>query len=109
MANFQGPKTLREFDAFNPLRNLWRNVLIVAIEDAMRIKNKIVRYPEHYAGRRFHELDYVTLPNSDFVKVCEFADLDHNMIRNKVFEALERMNNVKDDMSSVPRKWLFKS
>ena len=37
MADY-GTRTLNEYDAFNPVRNLWRNVLIVAISDAIKIK-----------------------------------------------------------------------
>jgi len=29
-------RTLNEYDTFNPVRNLWRNVLIVAIEDVVK-------------------------------------------------------------------------
>ena len=35
MANLN-PKTLREHEDFNPVRNLWRNVLFVAIEDVVK-------------------------------------------------------------------------
>ncbi len=81
MASYE--KALIEFDTFNPVKNLWRNVLIVAISDAIKIKANTIKYSEFYANRRFHELDYVTLPNSDFVKVCEYAELDHNLVRKK--------------------------
>ena len=37
MANYE--KALNEFDTFNPVRNLWRNVLIVAISDAIKVKS----------------------------------------------------------------------
>ena len=39
MADY-GTKTLSEYDTFDPVRNLWRNVLVVAISDAIKIKSK---------------------------------------------------------------------
>jgi len=87
MADY-GTRTLNEYDTFNPVRNLWRNVLIVALSDAIKIKSNIVKYKEFYAKRRFHELDYVTLPNSDFAKICEYAELDHNLVRKKIIKTL---------------------
>ena len=41
-----GLKAINLEDPFNPLRNLWRNVLIVAIEDAIKIKRQTVKYKE---------------------------------------------------------------
>jgi hypothetical protein len=106
-----GSRTLKEFDTFDPIRNLWRNVLIVAISDAIKVKSNIVKFSEHYGNRRFHELDYVTLPNSDFAKICEYAELDHNMVRKKVIKTLEDMekNYDKDNMPAMPWKRLYQS
>jgi len=92
-----GLKALSEFDQFNPVRNLWRNVLIVSIEDAIKVANAI---------RRFHELDYVMLPNSDFRAVCEYAELDHNMLRNKIISIIERIKDGEGHMPEMQRKWL---
>ena len=108
MADY-GLKAVSLYDTFNPVRNLWRNVLIVAIEDAIKMTNLIVKYPDFYNHKRYHSIDYVTLPNSDFRKVCEYAELDHNMVRNKVIQTLERIKNDKENMSEVFRKWLHKS
>jgi hypothetical protein len=106
-----GSRTLKEFDTFDPIRNLWRNVLIVAISDAIKVKSNIVKFSEHYGNRRFHELDYVTLPNSDFAKICEYAELDHNMVRKKVIKTLDDMekNYDKDNMPEMPWKRLYQS
>jgi|SRR5210317_1977840 len=110
MANY-GTKALNEYDTFNPIRNLWRNVLIVAISDAIKIKSNIIKFSEFYGKRRFHELDYVTLPNSDFAKICEYAELDHNLVRKKIIKTLDNMekNYDKDSMSSLPWKRLYQS
>ena len=79
-----GLKAINLEDPFNPLRNLWRNVLIVAIEDAIKVKRQTVKYKEFYEKRRFHELDYVSLPNRDFDHVCSMAELDGSLVRKKV-------------------------
>ena len=85
-------KTLIEHDTFDPVRNLWRNVLVVAIEDAIKIKTTILKFKHFYANqnRRWHELDYVSLPNQDFDSVCYLANLDGNLVRRKVNETLEK-------------------
>ena len=109
MANFQGLRTVNVHDSFNPLRNLWRNVLIVAIEDAIKIKKNIIKYSDFYSGRRFYELDYVSLPNRDFDAVCSMAELDGALVRRKVNQVLERMENNDDDMPTMPWKRLYQS
>ena len=106
-----GSRTLNEYDTFNPVRNLWRNVLIVAISDAIKIKSNIVKFKEFYEKRRFHEIDYVTLPNSDFAKICEYAELDHNLVRKKIIITLDNMekNYDKGNMPEMPWKRLYQS
>ena len=110
MADY-GSRTLNEYDTFNPVRNLWRNVLVVSISDAIKIKSNIVKYKEFYEKKRFHEIDYVTLPNSDFAKICEYAELDHNLVRKKIIITLDNMekNYDKDNMPSMPWKRLYQS
>jgi len=109
MANYE--RALNEYDTFNPVRNLWRNVLIVAISDAIKIKSNIIKFKEFYEKRRFHEIDYVTLPNSDFAKICEYAELNHNLVRKKIIITLDNMekNYDKDNMPSMPWKRLYQS
>ena len=104
-------RTLNEYDTFNPVRNLWRNVLIVAISDAIKIKTNIIKFKEMYSKRRFHEIDYVTLPNSDFAKICDYADLDHNLVRKKIIITLDNMekNYEKGNMPEMPWKRLYQS
>jgi hypothetical protein len=109
MASYE--KALNEYDTFNPIRNLWRNVLIVAISDAIKIKSNIIKFSEFYGKRRFHDRAYVTVPNSDFAKICEYAELDHNLVRKKIIKTLDNMENNydKDSMSSLPWKRLYQS
>jgi hypothetical protein len=104
-------RTLNEYDTFNPVRNLWRNVLVVAIEDAIKIKTMTLKFKHFYAkqNRRWHELDYVSLPNQDFDSVCYLANLDGNIVRRKINETLERMEKTygKGDMPDMPWKRLY--
>ena len=102
-----GLKAINLQDPFNPLRNLWRNVLIVAIEDAIKIKRQILKYSEFYGKRRFYEIDYVSLPNRDFDHVCSMAELDGSLVRKKVNALLERME--RDDLPEMPWKRLYQS
>ena len=104
-----GLKAINLEDPFNPLRNLWRNVLIVAIEDAIKIKKQTVKYREFYEKRRFHELDYVSLPNRDFDHVCSMAELDGALVRKKVNALLERMERDGNNMPTMPWKRLYQS
>jgi len=108
MASYE--KALNEYDTFNPIRKLWRNVLVNAIEDAIKIKANIIKFKDFYEKKRFLEIDYVTLPNSDFAKICEYAELDHNLVRKKIVKTLENMeNNYDKSMSSLPWKRLYQS
>ena len=56
---YLGNKALSEYDTFDPIRNLWRNVLIVAISDAIKVKQNIVKFSEFYKNKSFYELDKV--------------------------------------------------
>src|SRR6056300_1134630 len=117
MARYQpgnfGFKTLVEYDVRDPIRNLWRNVLVVALEDAIKIKNKTLRFSEFYSNKRFHELDYVSLPNRDFDGVCQLAQLDGNLVRKKVNQFLKGMEEnygkKKSNMPTLPWKRLYQS
>jgi hypothetical protein len=92
---YLGNKALSEYDTFDPIRNLWRNVLIVAISDAIKVKQNIVKFSEFYKNKRFYELDYVTLPNRDFDMVCDMSNLDGNLVRKKVNKLMKEMGQNK--------------
>ena len=117
MARYQpgnfGFKTLVEYDVRDPIRNLWRNVLIVALEDAIKIKNKTLKFSEFYSNKRFHELDYVSLPNRDFDKVCQLAQLDGNLVRKKINQFLKGIEKNygknKNNMPTLPWKRLYQN
>ena len=117
MARYQpgnfGFKTLVEYDVRDPIRNLWRNVLVVALEDAIKIKNKTLKFSEFYTNKRFHELDYVSLPNRDFDEVCQLAHLDGNLVRKKINQFLKGMEENygknKNNMPTLPWKRLYQN
>ena len=115
MARYQqgnfGFKTLVEYDTRDPIRNLWRNVLIVAIEDAIKIKDRFIKFSEFYNGKKSFELDYVTKDNRDFNKVCELAQLDGNIVRKKINKVMKEMedNYGKETMPKMPWKRLYQS
>ena len=105
-----GLKAVNLHDTFDPIRNLWRNVLVVAISDAIKIKSRTLKFSEFYSNKRFLELDYVTLPNRDFDAVCAMSDLDGNLVRkkiNKVMKAMEESDGT--NMPTMPWKRLYQS
>ena len=65
----------------NPIQSLWRNVLIVALEDAL---GKGFR-SYGMSDRNYSDLSrrWFTEPNADFKAVCTFAGFDHEYIRMK--------------------------
>ncbi len=93
--------------AKDPIKSLWRNVLVVAIEDA--IKACVMKH-KYKADVTFHDLLYITEPNQDFATVCHYADLDHSLVRSKVRRTLNRIedNYAKKDMSELQREWVSK-
>ena len=104
-------KTLIEHDNFDPVRNLWRNVLVTAIEDAIKLKNRTIKFKEFYKNDMFYEIEYVTKPNRDFDSVCYMAQLDGNIVRKKINKVMKDMedNYGKNDMPKMPWKRLYQS
>ena len=68
----------------NPIQSLWRNVLIVALEDAIGKGFRCYGMSDrnYYNSARA----YFTEPNADFKAVCTFAGFDHEYIRMKAKE-----------------------
>ena len=89
MANLQ--QFLRNLNTLgeerDPVRSLWRNVLIVALEDALG-KNKIIHYTYIKSAR-----EYFLEPNRDFKTVCEYAGFDHEYIRMKAKNYFRKEKN----------------
>ena len=112
MVGFLGLKTIDVIESKrkDPNKSLWRNVLIVAIEDAIKATERKCMFREFYANKRNLEIEYDTEPNQDFATVCHYADLDHSLVRSKVRRTLNRIedNYAKKDMSELQREWVSK-
>lgn len=70
------------------LTNLWRTVLMSAIEDAIHgplFGNYKVKLREIHAAR-----EYIIKPNKDFDEVCTLADLDPVAVRERVIRLIEK-------------------
>ena len=71
-------------ERLDPERSLWRNVLIVALEDAVgrQWRNKNYGNPGNdYLTQSAR--NYFLEPNRDFALVCQYAGFDHQYIRMK--------------------------
>jgi len=111
MANFQN---LRATDLYNsrqkdPVITLWRSVLTVAIEDAIKMKKIRMRNWQFYKDKICPEIDYVIQPNHDFATICHYSDLDHNLVRKKVIKTLNKIeeSDGKTNMPKVPWERLY--
>ena len=94
MANYLSQKTVFELDPFNPIRNLWRNVLIACIEDALKEAHIKIRFnlgPE----KRWENIEYFTDNNVDLNFICESAGLSPVAIKRNVSKLLEDIENRK--------------
>jgi len=85
MANLQSlfPRAVKLHETFDPERNLWRNVLIVALEDALGRHALNKNYGYMRRGTTESSRSYFTEPNGDFKMVCTLAGFDHEYIRMK--------------------------
>ena len=77
----------------DPIRSLWRNVLIVALEDALgrHYMHKNIKIVNSLYVKSARE--YFLEPNRDFKTVCEFARFDHEYIRMKVKNYFRKEEN----------------
>jgi|TARA_R100000501_G_scaffold9981_1_gene19619 hypothetical protein len=106
------PKSLEAPDRKDPIRDLWRNVLIVALEDALGkgFKKHGLAYGVYADSHR----EYFTVPNWDFKIVCDYAGLDHEYVRMKARQFFkkklkEREENAQRNLPRVQRKWFYNS
>ena len=65
----------------DPVKSLWRNVLIVALEDALGKGFK--SYGMSYKNYNDSARRWFTDSNVDFKAVCTFAGFDHEYVRMK--------------------------
>jgi|TARA_R100001594_G_scaffold149565_1_gene207749 hypothetical protein len=89
-------------DQFNfvgrdPIKALWRNVLLVALEDAIKERKWRNRsYGVNCSSQSAQE--YFLYPSKDFQMVCTLAGFDHQYIRRK---ARRKFEDVEKNMHSV--------
>jgi len=106
MADY-GTKTFNLYEKKDPVRDLWRNVLIVGIEDLIR-KKKL----QYQWNRKAYCLEEMWFHHEDFNLICEYSELEPKTVRKRVYETIERMEKKyadKNNMPKVPWKWLYKS
>lgn len=113
MGKFQGLRTVDVIGnkIHDPCKHLWRSVLVIAIEDAIKDQITRCRYKRFFDGSYSSEISYVTKPNQDFATVCHYADLDHNLVRSKIKKVLKNIeeNYGKSNMPQMPWQRLFKN
>jgi len=75
----------------DPVKSLWRNVLIVALEDAIGRGFRCYGMSDrnYYNSAKA----YFTEPNADFKAVCTFAGFDHEYIRMKATKYFRKEQN----------------
>jgi len=108
LSNSPIQKTIELHEKKDPVRNLWRNVLIVGIEDLLKKKEIQIKFnaPEKYS------LEEMWFDHEDFDLICEYSQLAPKIVRKRVFETIERIRNKyvgKRNMSEMPGKWFYKS
>ena len=100
-------KTIELHEKRDPVRNLWRNVLIVAIEDLLKKKEIHIKY-----NNKKYSLEEMWLHHEDFNLVCEWAQFEPKIIRKRIYEAIqkiERKYENKKNMPKMPWKRLYQS
>ena len=81
-------------------RNLWRNVLIVALEDAIGRGWRDYGITRAFKSERAQA--YFLEPNADFKSVCTFAGFDHEYVRMKAKKYFkEKANEKKNYLQSM--------
>ena len=76
-------------------RNLWRNVLIVALEDAIGRGWRDYGITRAFKSERAQA--YFLEPNRDFALVCHYAGFDHEYVRMKVKKFIKENRNDRPD------------
>jgi len=107
MANFQGLKTINLEETKDPYRNLWRNVLIVGIEDLF--KKKEIQYK--FKNKKYC-VEEMWLHHEDFDLVCEYSQLSPKIVKDKIIKALKVMEKKyvkKNNLSEMQGKWFYKT
>jgi hypothetical protein len=99
-------KTLENYEKHDPVRNLWKNVLIIALEDLLKNKEK-----QAMRSVKLFSREEMWFSSKDFELVCEYAGLQPDIVKKRTFETVERIRKkyVQKNMSKMSGKWLYKS
>jgi hypothetical protein len=99
-------KTLEDYEKHDPVRNLWRNVLIIALEDLLKNKEK-----QAMRSVKLFSREEMWFSSKDFELVCEYAGLQPDIVKKRTFETVERIRKKYDkkNMSKMSGKWFFQS
>ena len=99
-------KTLEDYEKHDPIRNLWRNVLIIALEDLLKNKEK-----QAMRSVKLFSREEMWFSSKDFELVCEYAGLQPDIVKKRTFETVERIRKKYDkkNMSEMPGKWFYKT
>jgi flagellar biosynthesis regulator FlbT len=99
-------KTVELHEKKDPIKNLWRNVLIIGIEDLLKNKERQAMR----AAKSFSK-EEIWFYSDDFKLICEYEDIESDMVKKRTFEAIERIRKkyAEKDMSKMHGKWLYKS
>jgi activator of HSP90 ATPase len=92
----------------DPITVLWRNVLIVGIEDLLKKKETQIKFDL----RKSYSIEEMWFNHEDFDLICEYSELEPKIVKKRVYETIERMEKKyadKNNMPKVPWKWLYKS
>lgn len=106
MANYLNLKAAKLQEDRDPIQSLWRNVLIVALEDAIKDRRYIdgCYQPLYAKNIKQSAVEYFTEPNADFALVCQYAGFDHTQVRSKVTKYLQGIKNErKNNLSKMQR------
>jgi hypothetical protein len=101
-------RTINLHEKKDPIRLLWRNVLILGIEDLLRKKE----YRMKHDLKKTYSLEEMWFNHEDFNLICEYSELEPKTVKKRVYETIERMEKKyanKNNMPKVPWKWLYKS
>ena len=113
MARYQqgnfGFRTIELHEKKDPLRNLWRNVLIVGIEDLLKKKEIQIKF--NVAQK--YSLEDMWFNHEDFDLVCEYSGLSPKIVRKRVYETIKKIKEKyakkETNMSEMPWQWFYKS
>ena len=101
-------KTISLHEKKDPIRNLWRNVLIQALEDLLKNKELQAKRNE----KKFSN-EEIWFYSEDFKLVCEYAQFEADIVKKRTFESIEKIRKKyaknKNNMSEMPRQWLYKT